>query len=384
MEIALVNFDQSKRVRFADIVYVEGVEREQPDRLTGIDESGVHISFDRAAIERGDALLLHEVESEFGVFDDDGYYEGDADEYEVIGEAAVTAVYAVTDENDPREGFAYNIDFENGLVYVDRNGVAERMPIDEFKTRAWRCEENGTLVASFASHSPETQYSMCKERGLTAHMEELDAVFAQMKLADATWDQMRGFWHDIHKLPGEGETFEEIYERVYLQNRTPLHERFSLNERTDNAWQNIVPAEVRLGEEEDYMLTEPAPAPQWGRAIDNPLFKSPQIRQALTFFLKERIGDFPVEEMAYAGFPDLETADAVLSQAFSKRKVCEPFTGGHMMPGYKTTDVLEFNANGLTVIAFTDMGKLGYAYAYPTRRAINLLPAPDASAAPKI
>jgi hypothetical protein len=379
-----VNFDQSKRVRFADIVYVEGVEREQPERLTGINEDGVHVSFDHAAIERGDALFLHEIDSEFGVFDDDGYYEGDADEVEVFGDAIVTAVYAVADENDPREGFAYNIDFENNYVYIDRNGVVERQPIDEFKARAWRCEENGTLVVSFASHSPEAQYSACKERGLTAHMEELDAVFTQMKLADGAWDQMRGFWHDIHKLPGEGETFEDIYDRVYLQNRTPLHERFALGERTEAAWENTVQTELRLGEEEDYMLVEPAPAPQWGRTIDNPLFKSAQIRQALTYFLKDRIGDFPIEEISYAGFPDLETADRVLSQAFPKRKVCEPFRGGAMMPGYETSDVREFNANGLTVIAFTDMGKLGYAYAYPTRRAINLLPAPDVSAAPKI
>lgn len=382
-----MNFDQSKRVRFAEIVYVEGVESEQPEKLTGINHDGVHVSFDHAAIERGNAVFLHEIEDDFGVFDDDGYYQAAEEEIELLGESKITAVYAVMDDIDPVSGFAYNLDFDNGLAYIDRNGVVERQSLEEFKAHAWRCDEKGTLVASFAAHTFETQYSLCKDLNLTAHMQELDAVFTHMKQSDEAWDQMRGFWHDIRKLPEEGETFKDIYERVYLLNRTPLHDRFDLNARTEVAWNAIIEPEIPYVAEDGTVFSDdvdPGPQVRWGRAIDNPLFQSPQIRQALAFFLKERIGDFPIEEMSYFGFQDLATADAVLSNAFSKRKVCDPFTGGDVMPGYKTTDVLEFSANGLTVIAFTDMGKVGYAYAYPTRRALNLLPSPANSAAPKI
>ncbi len=344
-----MKFDQSKRVRFAAIVYVEGESPEQAGQLSGIDGEGHRAQFETAAIERGDALLLYKYE----VVNESNDDELDED----IAFTTPMSAYAVADETDPHDGFAYDIDFEAKQVYIDRDGVVERLSLGEFKDRAWRCDENGTLLVGFAYHRPEAQYAVCREHGLVSHMEELDVLFDLMKQDGNERNQMRGFWHDLKKLPETGETFEQIYERVYLENRMPLHERFSLGERTYS---------------------------DWARVIDNPTFQNPTVRKAMASFLKERIGDFPVEEMAFAGFSSLEQADAVLSQAFPNRRVCVAFEGGDMMPGYKTSDVIEFDADGLTVIAFTDMSGMGYAYAYPTRRGLNLLSAPSETAAPKI
>lgn len=349
-----MDFNQSKRCRFVTTVYIEGVNAGNAETLIGIDDRGGRVEFERAAIENGDAILLYEIDSDFSEFDDE---EGVA---HVFGDEEIAnancAAYHVAIEGDPREGFAYHIDAENQIAFIDRQGVTEEMPLATFVASAYRCNEAGDLLVHFGN-TLERQYEVCKTASLTAHMAELDGIFERMKTSEEYEVQMRGFFHDVRKVPDDGISFEEIYQKVYLENRTPLHKRFELTDRTGG---------------------------EWLRLIDSPTFRAPQVRQLLKFFLAERIGDFPVEEMSARMFSSMAEADEVLSATFKTRRVKEPFDGGSLIPGYKSSDVIEYDADGLTVIAFTDMGPQAYAYAYPTRRALFLVPAPDTTATPKV
>jgi hypothetical protein len=182
-----MEFDFDKRVRFASTVYVEGVNAEVPDRLTGIDKDGVRTSFAANAVEAGNAVLLYEIENDFGVFDDE-WYAADEEFGEEI--KASCAAYAVFAEEDNREGYAYIIDAAADLAFVNRDGVTEQMPIADFRAAAWRVDAAGTPVIAFAANL-EAQYKTCKDLGLASHVVEIDDMFERLKQSDLAGDQMR-------------------------------------------------------------------------------------------------------------------------------------------------------------------------------------------------
>lgn len=343
-------FDQTKRCRFVTKVFVEGAQ--DTETLTGIDPDGHQVQFRKAAIEAGNAVHLYDIDADMGWFGDDEDDNGFDQELDVG--LTQCAAYHVCDEDEPSNGYAYDLDLTNQVALIDRDGITERMPLSEFFNKAYRCTEAGHMIA-FMGTSLRRQYSLCQEHDLTAHMTELDGLFTLMKSSDNANDQMQAYFHDIEKVQGDGKTFDEIYEQVYRENQTPLHERFELNEKTNGSWV---------------------------RVLDGAGFKSDKVRAMLRFFLADRIGDFPVEEMSACLFGSFQEAKVALANVSGEGKVTPKFEGGTLMPGYETSEVLEFDAEGLTVIVFSDMSKLGYAYAYPTRRA--LLPQAELTAEAKV
>lgn len=321
-----IDFSNKPRFAFTQVITLP------PERNLLIDGEPV----DRDMIEQGHVKFLGYVPSNFEFeYDEEEYYDDPESE---------NAEWLIKDPGQPENGRRFSINYESKEVWIE--GVDEPMSLGEFNDKASRVDESGKLICQM-SLKLEEQYRLCLEHSEERHLDDIDAAFDQMKRGSPD-SQTRAYAHDIMKIKTDDAplSFEDVetMRREILE--TSIIVKNDLESQTES---------------------------QWMIAFENPAFRMPQIRAVFTELMKDRLGEYPIEKVAMTLLDDYDTAIKRLEQIFPNKEEQEPFTVEHLMPGYKTSPVIEFSDGPLTLIVFKDHAtprdhfagrQAAYGYAY--------------------
>ncbi len=343
------DFSNQPKFVFAHVVSTESNEEEEMSAMVG----DIQVRFNRNDVDGTKCLCFlgkTATREEFETFSD-----FEEDEYEEFGESEIVVYnnWLVKSPNEPAEGRRFIIDHLNGEVWIENRDAP--VALSEFIETAARVGEDGKLICPF-NYGLEEQYGKCLELSEEKHLNDIDATFEHMKTLDGQ-RQTAAFFHDIRKINEvDTRTEDEIASIAITARENAVLPVQKLNAETDTEWQ---------------------------LAVENSMFRVPQIRAIFAYLMKDRLGDFPIDQVAMAMLPNIEKAKTLLSPSFPHQEIQSPFEGGTMMPGYKTSEVLEFTDGTTTVIVFGDQasqafgGEAVYAYAYNAPPKQNLeLPAP--------
>lgn len=255
-------------------------------------------------------------------------------------------LYAIPDEVRT-ESRRFNVDREKGLVHIE--GGARPLSFKEFAGNAVRTDKDGKPICSFL-HPLHEQYSLCREaKGGDMHCMDIADEADAIRKSENVGDQIEaGLYDAVASGLTDGMGFMDLMARVTARGGRPVHERFGLSEALPGQW-----AEIR--EFPQYM-------------IDG-------VRALFGSYMDERIGEFPLERIsrlhAPPGAPVAEMLDGVAEFVAAD----EPFDGGNIIRGYRTSPVARYKGDGFEAIVFSDMAGT-YAYAWPDRPEPEARPAP--------
>lgn len=245
-------------------------------------------------------------------------------------------LYAIPDEARMGENRRFIIDRDKGVVHIE--GAARALPVDEFMKCAVRTDRDGKPVCSFL-HPLHEQYALCRgAKGGEAHCmdvaDEAEAIRNTGKVGDMV---NAGLYDAVASGLSDGMGFMDLMARVTARGGRPVHERFGLGEALPGHW-----AEIR--EFPQYM-------------IDG-------VRALFGNYMDGLIGEFPLERIsrlhAPPGAPVAELLDGIADFVAAD----EPFDGGNVIRGYRTSPVARYRGEGFEAIVFSDMAGT-YAYAWP-------------------
>jgi len=290
---------------FADHVVV----RREGDTWTGIDSDGAEVRF-------SDEGFLHALELQ-------------ADE-------AGNGLYAVPDPLR-KEARRFLVDHKEGIVHVE-NGERP-VPINDFIKHALRADSEGKPICSFMQPLHE-QRQLCEGRtDGDLHLHDISAFAEAKRTSEAVGDRIDAGLYDIVTSGlDDGLDFMEIMRKVTDASGKPVHETTALR------------------------MHMPAP---WHEIREFPQYMLAPIRALFGSYMEERLGEFPIERVsrlqAPVGFPlslHFENFSEIVSED-------DPFEGGNIIPGYRTSPVIHFRGEGFDAIVFSDFAGT-YAYAWPT------------------
>jgi len=298
------------------------VSQQQDGSWAGVDADGVPVSYSADEMDGAVAML------------DDGNGRG---------------LFAVPDAVRAGEIRRFSIDHAAGVVHIE--GAARAMPMRQFFRHAVRVDPQGKPVCSFMQPLHE-QYSLCRDRqGCESHCMDVADLAENMRRSDKVADLIdAGLYDAVASGLDDGMSFMDVMARVTARGGRPVHETFGL--------EDVLPG-------------------QWNEIREFPQYMMAPIRALFGTYMEERIGDFPLERIsrlhAPAGTPLAMHVEAVAELVSTD----EPFEGGNIIRGYRTSPVGHYRGDGFDVIVFSDMAGT-YAYAWPTP------PAPEAGpAAPR-
>lgn len=255
-------------------------------------------------------------------------------------------LYAVMDGLRGGEIRRFSPDYANGIVHVE--GAGRPMAAEEFFRNAVRTDRDGKAVCSFLQPLHE-QYSLCREvPGGDAHcMDIADAAEARRNSETAAEKVNVGLYDAVSSGISDGLTFMELIGKVTARSGRPVHDCFGLAETLPGQW-----AEIR----------------------EFPQYMMGAVRALFGSYMDERIGGFPLERVsrlhAEPGTPLAMKIEEIAELVSSD----EPFDGGNVVRGYRTSPVGHYRGEGFDAIVFSDFAGT-YAYAWPTP--------PEAVAAPR-
>lgn len=289
------------------------------------------------------AVLLQRQDGSWGGVDADGVPATYSDEEMA---AAVTlldygdgkGLFAVPDATRGGETRRFKIDHAAGLVHIE--GAARSMPMNQFFRHAVRVDPQGIPVCSFMQPLHE-QYLLCRERpGCESHCFDIADLAEAMRKSEAVSDLIDvGLYDVVSSGLDDGMPFMEVMARVTARSGRPVHETFGLDRALPGDW-----AEIR--EFPQYMM-----AP---------------IRALFGSYMQERIGEFPLERVSRLHAPPGTPLAMRLEAIAELVSTDEPFDGGNVIRGYRTSPVAHYRGDGFDAIVFSDMAGT-YAYAWPTQ-----------------
>lgn len=339
---------------------MEGLARNDNDQ-------SVPVTLTRDDIEKGRAIFLmtrtgYDGEDDFpdGKIDLDAIEPGTFGGYifggHKIFEEPDSDIWLVPVEGSDPIGYRYSIDRVNNILTYETKEGLRTLEGNEFAygmQSAVRVDETGRMICQF-SRPLEIQEKLCEEAGAADHLAEIEQDFELMKRSPDGYDRGRAYTRDINKIAPDEEYSDEL-----------------ISERRRNATETM----VQKAELNDRMDAE------WDILLNNEFFKNAQVRGIFNHFMSTRLKDFPMDQVGIARFQNLEEATQILRDAFPEHRECEPFDGGSVMRGYRTSTVHEFTDGKMTVITFSDLPDMPvHAYAYPNELTLDADVAPDSPA----
>lgn len=326
------------RFIFVRPVYVNEAElQNQVMHGTSNDEP---VTINRNDIEAGKVIFLQDstVYAE-GSFNDD--FEFDMNEMVLSRDK----IWLAPENPENTNGFPFHFDAAMGTVaYLDDNGVQHLVEEDQFH-KMMRIDDEGRMICRL-SDSIIDQEQACEKAGATKHLAAIAENFTEMKLSDSGYLQKLAYSRDIlHMEPDTGYTTEQLIEIRTSETNASILKRSQLDDRT---------------------------SAQWMPLANVPTFANPHIRAIFNHFMKDRLKDFPTDQVGITSFQTLWDAQIAIGEAFPDMREFPPFDGGSLMPNYRTGTVFEYTDGKMTVITFEDRPDTPVqAYAYPNELTLD-------------
>lgn len=289
-------------------------------RWHGVDADGIEVSYLDAVVSRALAVAVN----------------GDGQ-----------GLYALPDPARGGESRRFVADRGKGVVHVEGGG--RPLPSAEFKKFAVRADQDGKPICSFLQPLHE-QYSLCREaKGGDIHCLDIADEAEAMRTSEKVGDRVdAGLYDAVSSGLTDGMDFMELMARVTARGGKPVHERFGLDKALPGQW-----AEIRQ-------------FPQY--MIDG-------VRALFGTYMEDRIGEFPLERISRLHAPPGAPVAEMLDEVADFVSADEPFDGGNVIRGYRTSPVARYRGNGFEAIVFSDMAGT-YAYAWPDRMEPEERPVP--------
>lgn len=346
------DFIDGRRFVYGQTIFISPEENTN-ETMSGVARStGEIVTLSRDDIENGRAIFVASA-----VQDDI------PDEWDLDDEA--TAIWAegegdawiIPAEGSDPIGHRFSIDYLAKTVTYETADGRIALANDGFQVfleTAVRVDGNGHMICRF-SQKLSDQEKLCQQAEATDHLADIELAYTALKQSSNGYDQAEAYVRDIMQRVEEDETYsvDAIFDKID-SGAEPLIARAMLDERTGSSWQPILTTNE---------------------------FRHPQVRGIFKHFMAARLQDFPMDEVGITRFSNLDQAINALSEAFPDYRVVEPFDGGSVMPGYRTSDVHEFTDGKMTVITFSDLpGMPVHAYAYPNQLSMDADVTPDTTA----
>jgi len=241
--------------------------------------------------------------------------------------------YAIRETDAPT--LQYDIDWTTETVSLS-DGT--EMPLEAFREGAVRATPEGKILCSFLLPLHE-QHRICREAGTGGRLHNQDLA------AFATHSRAEGF------TPETG-----MYDIVTSEMPDKLSDMEAMMAAGARAVTETAPIFARLEE-------MGIPRQAWVKLSSVPQFGIEQVRATYRALMEPYIGDIPIEDVSMI-IADEAILTACLDAAADKLTINEPFTGGNIIPDYRTSPVRHYVSEGMEAIVFTDpMGAYAYTWA---------------------
>lgn len=251
-------------------------------------------------------------------------------------------VYIKIDELRRPFKASFNSEKGNYFVESEENKIDNFVPInyDDFRKSVVRVDSEGKYICSLSLPLHE-QLEAVKRFNAGSHLSDIQDNILYLREQEDDNKKMEVGFYDIQTSElDDGLTIMDVINRINDNSKKPLFETHPFFKEFGKQiqWFEI----KRLG---TYQLSA--------------------VRVIFKEFLKNRIGDFPIENIVMTVLPKEFELDLLIENSADLISSDKPFEMGNIMPGYKTSNVRTYNSNGLEIIVFEDM-MAKYAYAYPS------------------
>jgi hypothetical protein len=279
---------------------------------------------------------VHDMEeTKFVTVDIDGE-EGEISEKDLqqrgvtLGDHQAGSIHAIRHFPKGEGIFRFEADWENGTVELE--GYPEPMTVDEFRKRAVRTTEDGTIACAMFEQA-HVQIERLKEKG----------------------------GYDLHSMD-----IRSMVEAERAKSYSPEVGMYDIqmSEMTDDLTPMQAMAQAAKGANVDGshpVLSQLTP--QWMPITSHPHWYMPAVRQTYRDFLAPYLAGADISDTVLTMLRNEDAALEVFGKTARRETLIEPFTNDNLMKGYRTTVPTFFEYDNMCVVVFTDVAG-SYAYAW--------------------